>query len=93
MQRVINRNKHIEKNLCITLVIYQESLHDARSTKRKTSSSSSRIIEKFSAQHLHIAVIHDGPPSLLRRCLEEVSNPITENFHCTEVYEKGKAVP
>jgi len=28
--RVINRNKHIEKNLCITLVIYQESLHDAR---------------------------------------------------------------
>ena len=31
----INRNKHIEKNLCITLVIYQESLHDARSTKCK----------------------------------------------------------
>ena len=24
-----------EKNLCITLVIYQESLHDARSTKSK----------------------------------------------------------
>jgi len=23
---VINRNKHIEKNLCITLVIYEESL-------------------------------------------------------------------
>ena len=28
-----NRNKYIEKNLCIMLVIYQESLHDARSTK------------------------------------------------------------
>ena len=27
--RVINRNKYIEKNLCITLVIYQEPLHDA----------------------------------------------------------------
>jgi len=25
----------MEKNLCITLVIYQESLHDARSTKFK----------------------------------------------------------
>jgi hypothetical protein len=34
-KRVINRNKYIEKNLCITLVIYQESLHDARSTKFK----------------------------------------------------------
>jgi len=33
MQRVINRNKYIEKNLCVTLVNYQESLHDARSTK------------------------------------------------------------
>ena len=33
--RVINRNKYIEKNLCITLVIYQESLHDALSTKCK----------------------------------------------------------
>ena len=33
--RVINRNKYIEKNMCITLVIYQESLHDARSTERK----------------------------------------------------------
>ena len=36
MQRVINRNEYIEKNLCIMLVIYQESLHDARSTKCKT---------------------------------------------------------
>ena len=34
-KRVINRNKYIEKNLCITLVIYQESLHVARSTKCK----------------------------------------------------------
>ena len=34
--RVINRNKYIEKNLCSTLVIYQGSLHDARSTKCKT---------------------------------------------------------
>jgi len=24
-ERVININKHIEKNLCVTLVIYQES--------------------------------------------------------------------
>ena len=35
MQRGINRNKHTEKNLCVTLVIYQESLHDTRSTKCK----------------------------------------------------------
>ena len=33
--RVINRNKYIEKNLCITLVIYQESFYDAWSTKCK----------------------------------------------------------
>jgi len=26
----------MKKNLCLTLVIYQESLHDARSTKHKT---------------------------------------------------------
>jgi hypothetical protein len=32
---IINRNKYIEKNLCITLFVYQESLHDARSTKCK----------------------------------------------------------
>jgi hypothetical protein len=35
MERDINRNKHIEKNLCFTLVIYQESLRDARSTECK----------------------------------------------------------
>ena len=35
MQRVVNRNKHIEENLCITLVIHQESLYDVRSTKCK----------------------------------------------------------
>ena len=27
-------NKYIEKNLCVKLGNYQESLHDARSTKR-----------------------------------------------------------
>ena len=32
--RVKNINKYIEK-LCVMLVIYQESLHDARSTKYK----------------------------------------------------------
>jgi len=26
MYRVINKNKYIERNLCVTLVIYQESL-------------------------------------------------------------------
>jgi len=35
MERVKNINKYIEK-LCVTLVIYQESLHDARSTTHKT---------------------------------------------------------
>ena len=30
-----NKNKYIERNLCVTLVIYQESLRDARSTKYK----------------------------------------------------------
>ena len=33
MLRVINRNKYIERNLCVTLAIYQETLHDAGSTK------------------------------------------------------------
>ena len=34
--RVIYRKiRYIERNLCVTLVIYQESLHDARSTKCK----------------------------------------------------------
>jgi hypothetical protein len=28
-----NKNKYIERNLCVTLFIYQESLHDARSTE------------------------------------------------------------
>ena len=32
---ISNRNEYIEKNLCITLVIYQESFHDARSTTCK----------------------------------------------------------
>ena len=35
MERVINRYKYIENNLYITLVIYQEPSHDARSTKCK----------------------------------------------------------
>ena len=35
-RRVKNKNKYIERNLCVTLVIYQESLLDARSTKCKT---------------------------------------------------------
>ena len=30
-----NKNKYIERNLCVTLVIYQGSLHDAWSTKYK----------------------------------------------------------
>jgi len=29
-------NKYTEEELCFTLVIYQESLHDARSTKYET---------------------------------------------------------
>ena len=33
------KNKYIERNLCVTLVIYQESLHDAWSTKCKILSS------------------------------------------------------
>jgi hypothetical protein len=33
--RVNSRNKYIERNLCVMLVIYQESLHDARSTECK----------------------------------------------------------
>jgi hypothetical protein len=42
MYRVINKNKYIKRNLCVTLVIYQESLHDARSTKCKRSLSKLR---------------------------------------------------
>jgi hypothetical protein len=33
--RELKKNKYIERNLCVTLVIYQKSLHDARSTKCK----------------------------------------------------------
>jgi hypothetical protein len=41
MKRIINKNKYIERNLCVTLVIYQESLHDARSTKCKKEKKNS----------------------------------------------------
>jgi hypothetical protein len=37
MTNVTHKFHSIEMNLCITLVIYQESLHDARSTKYKIS--------------------------------------------------------
>jgi hypothetical protein len=33
--RVINKNKYKERNLCVTLVVYQELLHDPRSTECK----------------------------------------------------------
>jgi hypothetical protein len=39
MYRVIIRNKYIEKDFCIMLVIYRESLHDALSTKCKSLQS------------------------------------------------------
>jgi len=32
---MVKTSSNIEKNLCITLVIYQESLRDARSTESK----------------------------------------------------------
>jgi hypothetical protein len=35
MYRVKNKNKHTEKELCLTLVIYQESLNYVQSTKYK----------------------------------------------------------
>jgi len=51
MQRIINRNKYIENNLYITLVIYQESLHDARSTKCKNRLSLFHIVKKTRVIH------------------------------------------
>jgi hypothetical protein len=45
------KKKYIEKNLCVTLVIYQESLHDARSTKYKIS------ISATSPTHRHFCQI------------------------------------
>ena len=44
--RVINKNKYIERNLCVRLVIYQESLHDARSTKCKNVNTDELFISK-----------------------------------------------
>jgi len=35
MWRVKNKNKYMERNLCVTLVVYQESLDDAQLTKYK----------------------------------------------------------
>ena len=54
--RVKNKNKYIERNLYVTLVIYQESLHDARSTKYKSLRSSlnegvTQISHSFSPNH------------------------------------------
>jgi hypothetical protein len=34
-RKLKTKNKYIEMNLCVTLFIYQESLHDALSTKYK----------------------------------------------------------
>ena len=36
----------MERNLCVTLVIYQESLHDERSTKCKVVAVFTRLSEK-----------------------------------------------
>ena len=46
MWRVQNKNKYIERNLCVTLVIYQESLHDARSTKYKIQNFSPQVLRR-----------------------------------------------
>ena len=43
--RVKNKNKYLERNLWVTLVIYQESLHDAGSTKYKIKKD---VLEKHS---------------------------------------------
>ena len=55
-------NSFLEKNLYITLVIYQESLHDARSTKCKilhckTSNTSIKIQEHQQEKNLCITLI------------------------------------
>jgi len=39
------------KELCVTLVIYQESLHDARSTKYKKITSVKINLNKLKSQH------------------------------------------
>ena len=80
--RVITRNKYIEKNLCITLVIYQESLHDARSTKCKTDSRSSysssksfgvtilvRCIQNFPSLHVNRTILRDRVCAVLHNPL------------------------
>jgi hypothetical protein len=36
------KNKYVESNLCVTLVIYQESLHDERSKECKKHAGSFR---------------------------------------------------
>ena len=46
MWRVINRNKYIEKNLCITWVIYQESVYETRSIKCKKPIPKFKILWK-----------------------------------------------
>ena len=46
-----------EKNLCITLVIYQESLHDARSTECKTSLNSNET-KYLNKRHFKAFVVH-----------------------------------
>jgi len=47
------KNKYIERNLCVTLVIYQESLRDARSTKCK-------IIQSYFIMSSQLQVVNLG---------------------------------
>ena len=60
MLRVIN--KYIERNLCATLVIYQESLHDARSTKCKILQG---LVQRLIGNIISFLYFHSNPKCLI----------------------------
>jgi hypothetical protein len=55
--RVIHKNKYIERNLCVMLVIYQESMHDAWSTKCKFRVNVQSTIQRVITQNTIIQSI------------------------------------
>ena len=59
----------MERNLCVTLVIYHESLHDARSTKYKINSLMLVMISGFFV-FLLVIVLNEHTNNVNFLCLQ-----------------------
>jgi uncharacterized membrane protein YwzB len=66
MWRVINRNKYTEKNLCITLVIYQESIYNLLSLWDMTKCCF-RELQVILKWHVKIRTLNKGRWSFIPR--------------------------